>query len=83
MSYRRKQQEKQKHKKLYEETKNKYGKGLWYDPRKERFIVVSMSDNTKRVRYLKRQCNKAVRRRKGIYNRKTYRKLNEYWWVLV
>lgn len=83
MSYRRKQQEKAINKRLYDETKTKYGSGAYYDNRKDRIVIYSLSSNSKMPKYLKRRNNKAVRRARGLYSNKLYKRLGEYLWEIL
>ena len=71
-------------KKLYQETKNIYGVGAWYNSHKGRIIKDSI--NNKKERQL---CNRRFRRRwkNGRYNEVAdggaYRKHEEYWWAVT
>lgn len=83
MGYRRKQQEKQRNEKLYNATKNKYLKGIYFDEQKGRYIKYSLSDNHKKeTTYYKKMCNKAVRKHRGLLNKSLYKKLTEYWYMM-
>ena len=77
---------KNKLKKLYEDTKNYYSAGAYYDYHKKRIIKYSL--NKKSIRKL---CNRTFRRRmkrtiRGDYdnipNGSTYKKYTEYWWAI-
>jgi len=83
MGYRRTQQENILKKKLYDATKKKYGKGVYYDDEKCRLIKVSLSDCSKKPKYFKRQYNKAVRRMNGKFNRGLYKKIYDYSWKII
>lgn len=72
-----------KYKQLGRDRKRMIFHGLWFDPELNRYI------NLGRCRpiysgYLKRQCNKRVRRENLDYTkmRSYYRKINEFWWDL-
>ena len=66
---------------LYNETKEKYGVGAYFDRYKKRIIRDSV--NSKSVR---RMCNRRFRKRhnSGIYenvqNGSSYKKYEDYWW---
>jgi hypothetical protein len=84
MSWQRSAETKRRLKHLYEETKHTYGKGVWYDERKGRYIQYWASNGrTGRVKWVKRKCNRAVRRYKGdLPTKGSYRKVSEYWWEI-
>ena len=85
MSWRRSTETKRRYKKLYNKTKNHYGSGVWFDDRKGRFIKFSMSRKGRgnHVAYVKRKCNRAIRRYKGdLSSPGSYRKISEYWWEI-
>ena len=81
MSYRRSRNEQRKLKKVYEETKNRYGPGVWYDSAKKRYkrITFSKSGYTK---FLRRMANKKVRKRKECCNGAQYKREFDYKWNL-
>lgn len=54
MSYRRSQERNRRLKKLYNETKNLYGAGAWYDEEKGRYIKYSCGGR-KYKKYLKKK----------------------------
>ena len=82
MSYQRKREENRRLKKLYEETKNAYGAGAWYDERKGRYIRYSCHSE-----WLKTHCRRMTRRRMknktGRYSGCAYKKFYDYWWELL
>lgn len=41
------------------------------------------SGRGKRSAYVKRKCNKQVRRTDGLYRNGDYRKVSDYWWELI
>lgn len=84
MGWKRATETKRRNKNLYEKTKYTYGAGCWYDADKERFIRYwTSTGRTGRVKFIKRKCNRAVRRYKGsLGNKGTYRKISEYWWEI-
>lgn len=53
MSYHRSQERNRRLKKLYNETKNSYGAGAWYDEKKGRYIKYSCGGR-KYKKYLKK-----------------------------
>ena len=83
MGWRRSTETKRKYKRLHEETKNSYARGVYYDADKDRLIRFQMSKKGRgnRVAYVKRKCNRAVRRYKGALSSPgAHRKISEYWW---
>lgn len=85
MSWQRSHETKRRLENLYKETKRHYPKGAWYDEDKDRYIKFWISKGrTGRVKYVKRKCNRAVRRYKGDLSTKGfYRKVSEYWWDIL
>ena len=71
-------------KKLYNETKNIYGVGAYYDSYKKRIIKDSVNSASVRT-----ACNRRFRRRwkNGRYdtvsNGAAYRKHEDYWWFVI
>jgi len=82
MSHKRKTEDKHRLKKLYEETKNYYGAGVWFNKDKNRYIRYSCHSKG-----LKRYCKKVIRRRiKNIEvspKGNGYRRIFDYWWELL
>lgn len=82
MSYKRSQERKHRLKKLYDQTKNSYGAGVWYSEKKNRYIRYSCHSS-----WLKHYCRKITRRRIKWDNDLTgknnsYKKKFDYWWAL-
>lgn len=80
MSYRRKQVERRKLRKL---AKNRTGwrGGAYYDEEKKRYIRYWMSKRNHLTGYWKKQCNKQVRRADNLFGKgNSYRKCAEYRW---
>ena len=71
-------------KKLYNETKNIYGVGAYYDSYKKRIIKDSVNKASVRA-----ACNRRFRRRwksrhyDTVANGAAYRKYEEYWWAVT
>lgn len=82
MSYRRSQQESKRIKKLYTQTKNKYGRGVYYDKIKERHVRYYISKRG-RGKWLRRQSNKKVRKSSRLPNFCAYRRKYDYWWTIL
>lgn len=86
MSWKRSAETKRRNKNLYEETKNNYGRGCWYDEEQNRIIRYQMSKKGRgnRAGWRKRVCNRLVRRRKIDMggSKGGYRKVAEYWWEI-
>ena len=80
MGYKRSQETKKRNKHLYAETMRHYGNGVYFDEEKGRYIRYWQP---RRAKFVKRKCNRAVRRYKGELNTKgAYRKVSEYWWEI-
>ena len=80
MGYKRSKEQRKRDEHTYSETKTWYGKGVWYDKEKGIFRRYSLPERT---RFVKRKCNRAVRRYKGDLTTKgAYRKVSEYWWEI-
>ena len=80
MGYKRSQEQRKRDEHTYSETKTWYGKGVWYDKEKGIYRRYSLPERT---RFVKRKCNRAVRRYKGdLTSKGAYRKVSEYWWEI-
>ena len=80
MSWKRSREQRKRDEHTYSQTKTWYGKGIWYDKEKGIYRRYSLPERT---RFVKRKCNRAVRRYKGDLTAKgAYRKVSEYWWEL-
>lgn len=70
--------------KLYEETKNIYGVGAYFDHRKNRIVKDSVNRSD-----IRRDCNRRFRRRlnsnryEKVDDGAAYRKYEEYWWSVI
>ena len=82
MSYRRSQERNRKLKKLYNETKNSYGVGVYYNVDKGRYIKYSPRRKSRRTMFLHRVANRKVRRCQDYLKNGLYRKIYDYWWEL-
>lgn len=81
MGYRRSQERNRRLKKLYNETKNSYGAGAWYDEEKGRYIKYSCGGR-KYKKYLKKISSKKARKYKGDMRHCDYKRTFDYWWEL-
>ena len=80
MSWQRSKETKRRYKKLHDDTIHCYGAGVWYNKEKGRYIRYYQP---RRAKFVKRKCNRAVRRYKGDLSAKgSYRKVSEYWWEI-
>ena len=80
MGYRRSQETKKRYVRLYEETMRHYGSGVWFNEEKGRYIRYWQP---RRAKWVKRKCNRAVRRYKGsLPDKGSYRRVSEYWWEI-
>lgn len=83
MSYKRAQERNRRLKKLYNETKNSYGAGVYYSERKNRLIPIYLSNP-----WIKARCRRSTRHRlkQNIDNLdikgNSYKKYFDYWWEL-
>jgi len=83
MSHKRKKEDNRRLKKLYDETKNWYGAGAYYNEKKNRYIKYSCHNT-----WLKSHCQKMIRRKlkndfsTGI-SKGGYKKFFDYWWELL
>lgn len=83
MSHRRKREENHRLKKLYEETKNGYGRGAWYSDKKQRYVRYYAYSTTGLTKQLRRTSNKKVRNSDDVPMRGSgYKKCYDYWWIL-
>lgn len=86
MSWNRSRETNKRLRNLYQKTKHNYGKGVYYDTDKERYIRFQMSRKGRGnfVSYVKKKCNRAIRRNKLLIsgNRGSYRKVSELWWEI-
>lgn len=82
MSYRRAREEKRRLKRLYRKVGGHYGAGIWYDPRKNRYVRYWLGARSGLRQYLKRLSNRAVRRYDEPLQYGKYRKAYDYWWEL-
>ena len=82
MSYKRKVEDKRRLKKNYEETKNTYGAGTWYDETKNRYIRYSCNNE-----WFKTHCRRVIRRKlkknTELSGRYSYKKYFDYWWIIT
>lgn len=80
MSWKRSSETKKRYKRLHNETMRHYGAGVWYDEERGRYIRYWQP---RRAKFVKRKCNRAVRRYKGSLPTKgSYRKVSEFWWEM-
>lgn len=82
MSYHRAKERNRRLKKLYNETKNTYRAGAYYNEDKKRYIKYRPSNTPGHAKYLRKMSNRRVRRNVAIPKGSTYKKLFDYWWEL-
>ena len=78
-------QARNRHKRLvktYEETKNSYGSGVWYDEERGIYKRYTASNTPGYAKSLRRVGNKKVRKAKDTLRYGDYRKVYDYKWVL-
>ena len=82
MSYRRKQEENHRLKKLYDKTKCSYGAGAYYDERKDRFIRYSCHNKWTKT-YCRRITRRRLKNKCDHYSGCLYKKFYDYWWEIL
>ena len=82
MSYRRKQEENRRLKRLYSKTKCSYGAGAYYDEQKDRFIRYSCHNKWTKV-YCRRITRRRLKKEEGFCKGCKYKKLYDYWWEIL
>lgn len=82
MGYRGSRERNRRLKKLYNETKNEYGAGAYYDEDKGRYVEYSPNRKSGHTKYLRKLSNRKVRKSKDYLNHGAYRKMYDYWWEL-
>lgn len=66
----------------YEETKNSYGSGVWYDEDRGFYYKYTASNTPGYAKLLRRISNKKVRQAADVGNHGSYRKNYDYKWEL-
>lgn len=82
MGYRRATERNHRLKKLYNETKNTFGSGVYYDDKKQRYIKYSLRNSHGYTKYLRKVSNRRVRKSDISMNGSSYKRLYDYWWEL-
>lgn len=82
MAYKQAQNRRKKLMKTYEETKNCYGSGVWFNDEKGFYIKCTASNTPGYAKYLRRVGNRKVRHSKELHNHGTYRRMFDYKWAL-
>lgn len=84
MGYKQSRERNRRLKKAYQQTKNTYGRGVWFDVESGRYIRYYPRKNASLSRYFRNQANRKVRRNKQEpLQNGTYRKAYDYWWNLL
>lgn len=81
MAYKQAQNRKKHLLKTYNETKNWYGAGVYFDETRGCYRRYSITDGGRGKR-LRRISNRKVRKAKNIGSFGNYRKVYDYWWEL-
>ena len=81
MSYQRSQEDKRRLKKTYEETKNSYGPGIWYDEEKRRYIRADFTNAWLKI-YCRRQIRHKLKNEDVLSEKSLYKRYFDYWWEL-
>lgn len=82
MGYRRAKERNRRLKKLYNETKNGFGVGAYYNEKKKRYIKYSPSNTPGYAKSLRRISNRRVRKGDIPLKGSSYKKMYDYWWEL-
>lgn len=82
MGYRRAKERNRRLKKLYDETKNGYGAGAYYNEKKKRYIKCPSSNTPGYTKSLRKISNRRVRKSDIPLKGCSYKKLYDYWWEL-
>ena len=82
MAYKQARNRRKKLVKTYEETKNSYGSGVWYDEDRGMYKKYTASNTPGYAKSLRRTGNKKVRQSKEVHNHGEYRKVYDYKWTL-
>lgn len=82
MSYHRKQEEKRRLNKLYNETRNSYGAGAYYDYEKNRIIKYSCHRKQEKL-HCRRMIRRRLKNQTGCYSGCIYKRFYDYWWSIL
>ncbi len=82
MGYRRARERNRRLKKLYDETKNSYGAGVYYNDRKKRYIKCPSCSTPGYTKYLRKISNRRVRKSDIPLKGCSYKRLFDYQWEL-
>ena len=82
MAYKRAITRRKKLTKTYEETKNSYGSGVWYDEERGMYKKYTASNTPGYAKMLRRISNKKVRKSADVGSHGAYRKNYDYKWTL-
>ena len=82
MAYKQASNRRKKLVKTYEETKNSYGSGVWYDDERGFYYKYTASNTPGYAKSLRRISNKKVRKSPLILSHGNYRRLYDYKWAL-
>lgn len=81
MRHNEKMVEKRKLKRTYAATHSRYGSGVWYDDRKQRYVRIYIG-SPGYGKFLRRISNKRLRKDKRLYQGSAYKRIYDYWWEL-
>lgn len=82
MAYKQAMNRRKKLVKTYEETKNSYGSGVWYDEKRGCYRRCTASNTPGYAKWLRHISNKHVRKDANVGNYGAYRKSYDYKWEL-
>ena len=82
MAYKQAQNRKKRLLKTYQETKNSYGSGVWFDSDRGFYYKYTASNTPGYAKSLRRVGNKKVRKSRDNCNFGTYKKLYDYKWTI-
>lgn len=82
MAYKQARNRRKKLIKTYNETRTRYGGGVWFDDDKNRYVKCNASNTPGYTKLLKRISNKKVRKISDLGNYSAYRKSYDYKWEI-
>lgn len=82
MGHKRKVEDNKRLKKTHSETKTFFGRGVWFDDDKNRYVKCTPSNTPGYTKYLRKLSNRRVRKAKDKLNNSSYKKIYDYWWEL-
>ena len=82
MSHKRSVEDKRRLKKLYEDTKNNYCSGAWYDEKKNRYIRYTCQNEWFKT-YSRRIVRRKLKNDEDLIHGNSYKKIFDYRWTVT